>query len=482
MRWLVVALALCNASQAAGQGARGTLSSVGRYIELRPIARDTVDSAQVTTHPGGALEFDGRPVFCAAGTCTGYRSAPVAHALTTTHDLTVTAWGFGVTGLSLTAMVRARTDVGGDFAWPRSDDRFDAILAYVDFARDRYRLRAGRQRALTGLGFYSFDGIAALFDATSAIHVEAYLGRSLARALEEPRNTALSAVEQFVPGQQAWLLGTAAELSASGSSVALRYQREILSDRSGLLSERAALDFTSSQLPYVRIEGAADYDVAFGHVGKAHLTGRLPLQNGRVNVELTARRYMPFFELWTIWGVFSPVAYHEAELQAGWSARPWLGLWGRTAIRKYQDTDASIFGTAPRTETRLFALRAHADATPSWRIDGEARLENAFGAYLGSGELGAGWQASQRLRLAAYATAFQQILEFRIGEAAVLGLGASADYALRENIQASAGATLYRQRYQNRPSGANWNQQRAWLSLEWRFGRDPGLRAQEPSP
>lgn len=479
MKRLALLLLLCMAAPAGAQSFRGTLTNMGRYIEIRPITRDTVDSAQVTTRPDGGLDFEGRPVVCLASVCTFYRPLEVEHAITTTHDLSLTAWGFGIEGVSFTTMLRARSDAGGDFTWPRSDDPFDAILAYADFAREKYRVRAGRQRAVSGLGFYSFDGVDALYQATDAINLEFYVGRSLARALEQPRNTALGGLESFVPGEQAWLIGGASELSVGGSTVALRYQREILSNRGALLSERASIDVASSQLRPVHIEGAADYDVGFGHFGKAHLTARLPLHDNRINIEVTGRRYMPFFELWTIWGMFSPIAYHEAELQAGWAVSPWLGVWGRAAYRKYEDADAPVFVTGPKDDAKLFGLRARVDASSALRFDGDFRLENSFGAYLGSGELSAGWRAAERLRANAYVTAFQQILEFRTGEAAVLGFGASVDYDVLDDIGLSAGGTIYQQRFENRPTGTDWNQKRAWASLEWRFGRDPGMR-EEP--
>lgn len=469
---------LTTAVGASGQSLRGTLTNVGRYIELRTITRDTVDRTLVTTQPDGSMEFEGRPVFCQSQTCTFYRPADVKHALTSTHDLSVTSWGFGVEGVSATLLLRVRTD-GGDFTWPRSDDAFDAILAYADFARERYRVRLGRQRTISGLGFYSFDGVDARFEATSALGIEGYAGRSLARALEQPRSSALRPIESFIPDEDVWLLGGAAELNTKLHSLGLRYQRELWADRAALVSERAALDFSTRALSPLSIEGAADYDVAFGRLGKAHLTMRMPIDS-RVNAELSGRRYLPFFELWTIWGVFSPVAYHEAEAQGSWAANAWLGVSGSVGMRKYEDTDAPVFEGNPEDETRFFTLRARGVASPKLVLDGEVRWDNGFGAYLGSFELSASWQAVEQLRLGVYGTAFQQILEFRVGEAAVLGVGGTLDYDLNDQIWISAGGTLYRQNYDNRPSGIDWNQKRAWVSLGWRFGRDPGIAQEQP--
>jgi hypothetical protein len=440
---VLAATLLLIASSANAQSVRGSVTNIGRYIQIRPIARDTVDSAQVVTAPDGSLEFEGRRVFCSAGTCTFYRPADIQHALTTAHDLSATAWGLGAEGLSATVLLRVRTDADGSFTWPRSDDAFDAMLAYADYAREKYRVRLGRQRTASGLGFYSFDGIDARYDVTSLVSIEAYGGRSLARGLEEPRHTALNAVESFLPDQNAWLVGGAAELNYDASAVALRYQRELWGDRSGLVSERASLDFTTGILRPLQLEGAADYDIAFKRLGKAHLKARLPLEGGKYNIELTGRRYLPFFELWTIWGVFSPIAYHEAELQANAALLPRLGVTASASFRKYEDADAPVFLSGPEDDAQLFTLRARFDATESFALDGEVRFENSFGAYLGSGEVNGTWSPSERLRATAYLTAFQQILEFRTGEAAVVGLGGSLDFELTRDIVFGGGGTVY---------------------------------------
>jgi hypothetical protein len=480
-RLLLLTLLLAATGEANAQDFRGTLSNMARYVEIRPIARDTVDSLNTTIDQNGRPSFEGRPVFCQGRTCTFYRPEPVEHTVAMSQDLSVTGWGFGVEGLSATVFLRARQELAGDFTWPRYDDPFDAVLAYAELARERYRVRAGRQRSLTGLGFYSFDGISAFVTPANWVNVELYGGRSLARALEEPRHEALGGIENFIPDNNAWLVGAAAELQAgNGMSGSIRYQRELWSDRAALISERASFDFRSSLLRIVNVEAAADYDVAFNRLGKAHVTLRRQLMQNRLSLEATGRRYLPFFELWTIWGVFSPVAYHEAELQAGWSATERIDVWAAASWRRYQDADAAIFIAPAEDESHRLALRGRARLNDAWMLDGEYRLESGFGAYLSSGELSAGWTPSERLRVGAYGTAFQQILEFRTGEAVVFGLGANIEYGINDALHLSGGGTFYQQAFDNRPSAVDWSQKRAWLGIEWTFGRDPGEEAIQP--
>jgi hypothetical protein len=454
---------------------------MARYIEMHPMTRDTVDSASTTVDENGRRVFEGRPVTCAAQTCTYFRPAPVENTVAMTQDLSVTAWGFGIEGLSANLFLRARQDVGGEFTWPRYDDPFDAVLAYAELAREHYRVRAGRQRSLTGLGFYAFDGLSGLFTPRDWINLEVYGGRSLARALEDPRHEALAGVENFIPDNNAWLLGAAAELhGTNGMAGSIRYQREIWSDRAALVSERASVDFRSSVLQLVTVEAAADYDVAYNQIGKAHVTVRRQLLENRLSLELTGRRYLPFFELWTIWGVFSPVPYHEGEVQVGWRATERFDLWGSASLRSYEDADAAIFVSPAKDRTHRLTLRGRGRLNDELSIDGEYRMERGFGAYLGSGEASVTWTPSERMRLGAYATAFQQIFEFRTGEAAVMGAGATFDVALTGYLQLTGGGSIYHQSIDNRPSAVDWNQKRAWLGVEFGFGRDPGAGAVQP--
>ena len=72
---------------------------------------------------------------------------------------------------------------------------------------------------------------------------EVYGGRSLARGLREPENEALRPLDDFFLDKSVVLLGGSVGARLFGVDADARYQREILSDRSSLVSERASLDF-----------------------------------------------------------------------------------------------------------------------------------------------------------------------------------------------------------------------------------------------
>jgi hypothetical protein len=72
-------------------------------------------------------------------------------------------------------------------------------------------------------------------------------------------------------------------------------------------------------------------------------------------------------------------------------------------------------------------------------------------------------------------TAFQQILEFRVGEGRVWGGGLTAGLDLPWRARVDGGAALYRHAPQGRATGSPWNQTRVWTSLSVAFGDEPGV-------
>jgi hypothetical protein len=462
---------------ALGQGARGTATTTVRYISLRPIALDTVPRSE-TVDVDGVPTFEGQPVTCLAdgSTCVLYRPLDVAHGVVATQDVSATAWGLGLEGLSATLLVRGRADLDGDFVWPRSDDHFDAVLAYAQLQRSHYRIRAGRQRTLSGLGFSGFDGLDIAVDPLDWLRAEAYGGRSLARGLSEPRNEALRGIEDFILDQDAYLFGGFVSLRPRpGTEVGVRYQREIFADRIGLVSERGSVDLRSDLGGPVRLDAAVDYDFAFARLGKAHLTLRSALPGDWGLVEVTGRRYLPYFELSTIWGFFSPAAYHEVEARATVVRWAPLTAWASAGWRKYGDPEIAVFGPSITDESQRYSVGGRLQAG-SVTAFGEYRIETGFGAYLSSGDVEVRWTPVRRLTLLARGAAFQQIAQFRIGEQVVLGGGLGLDARLPAGLRLRAGADLYRQAYENRPSQADWDQLRAYSILSIPFGEDPGMR------
>jgi hypothetical protein len=462
--------------RAEAQEVRGRSQTTTRFLEMRPITRDTVPRGQVTQLPGGTFEYQGVPAYCLEGICFYYRTLPREEAVAVTQDLSFTAWGLGVQGLSATMQLRGRTRLGGDFTMPRTDDPFDAILAYAELSRPVYRLRVGRQETFSQLGTPGFDGLDALVTPNDWLRLEAFGGRSLGRALYEPRSSALRGTDDeiFLLDDMVYLLGGEVGVDNGASSAALRYQREIFGNRIGLLSERAGLSARTLALRPLSIRGAAEYDFAFGRIGKVNLTLAVPLPAQRVMVELTTRRYQPFFELWTIWGFFSPVAYHEAELRTTWSPGRTYSIWATGAYRGYGETEAQIFGNPLKSEAWRGSTGGFIRLGDQTMLSGAYEIEGPVGSIISSGNATLAWRPSDRVDLSLRGVASQQIEEFRIGEGYLLGGGLGLGAELRDGMHLSGGFDLFRHTHENRPTAVDWNQRRGWMMLQFDFGREAG--------
>lgn len=474
---LAAAASLAAAGPARAQDVRGHSLTTFRYLEVRPLGRDTVPRSQVTERPDGTLEFEGRPVTCVGDRCEFLASRPVERTALVTQDLQFTSWGFGVQGLSATVHARGRESVEGDFRWPHSEDHFDVLTGYVELSREDFDVRLGRQRVQSGLGFSSYDGLSLEGDPLDWLTLEGYGGRSLARGLHDPRHEALKGLTSFLPDRNAYLLGGAARVEpTAGASLEARYQREIWSDRSGLVSERASLDGRTTLLRPLAVEASVDWDVGFERLGKSRLSVSLPAADGALLVKAEARHYVPYFEMWTIWGFFSPVGYDEVEGRVRWTAGRDLALWGSAGRRWYGETHASGFGPP------LSDAGWRASVGGQWRpgpvaFGGSYRVEKTPGAFLSAGQVTARWSRGEWLDLSLRGSASQQIEEFRVGEGMVAGAGASANVAVTPALSVSGGVQGYRRFFDNRPGAVDWNQLRAWTRVRVSVGGDPALSA-----
>lgn len=471
---VVILLGVAAPTAALGQDVRGSVRATANYLEIAPMRQDTVARAAVTDDPDLGPVFEGRPVTCVlVDRCTFYRADDPVAAVGLAQDVSATAWGLGVRGLSVTAFGRVRQDVGGDLSLPRADDSFDLLLGYAELTRDRWGVRLGRLRSMAGLGFAGYDGAEVRLDPGAALRLTGYAGRSLARGLEESRETVLEPIESFVPDGDAWLFGAALRWRHGGDAgVEVRYQRDLMSDRSVLLSERAALD-ARVRVRAVEFEVSADYDVALASLGKAHLSAVLPVRDALV-LRATARRYRPWFELWTIWGFFSPVAYHEAQLEAGWSVAAHTQVRAGFAWRAYQDAHATVVFDPLEDD----AIRATVGAvTTQGPVTASAtyRLERAVGAFLSAGDAEVRWRPIDRFEVGAQVGATQQIMEFRLGDERILGVGGSVRWRAGDRVVAAGGATLHAHQLADRPATGDWDQLRGWAALEIAFGDDPAL-------
>jgi hypothetical protein len=304
--------------------------------------------------------------------------------------------------------------------------------------------------------------------------VEAYGGRSLARGLREPSNSALEALDDFFIDHGVLLVGGSASLRSLGIVATARYHREILWDRSSLVSERASLD-ASTVLSRVRVTGSVDYDFSFEQVGKAELTASAPFDRGRWLVEVSGRRYVPYFDLSTIWGFFEPVSYSELLGRVSWAPRSELGVWVAGGARTYGETGATVILEPMRDRGWRADAGARWQPVPGWALQGRYELEWGPGGFLNSADASVRYDVTDRLGASVNVLSFQQVEEYRLGEGRAYGVGASADYDWNDKISLMGGFSLIRHRDGGNVFTSPWNQARAWTSLRFDLGTDPGL-------
>lgn len=472
---MLVVLAACAGTWAppvSAQGVRGELSATASYLEYRTVVRETIPESLV---PGDGITRvldDGTVVTCVpGGDCYYYRAGDVSGVSPLTQDLRLTAWP-GYRGVSGHVHLRGR--YGSDALWPRSSQRFEALSAYVDFQRRAYRVRAGRQPRMSGLGLYRFDGASVLWRGWKGLRVEAFAGRSLGGSLDQYRTGSLLAdADRFAPdtGSILWGIEGKARLGRrlSGS---LLYQRELRTDRMDMYTERVAFDGRWTGRP-LTADLSLRYDVAFGQFNEARLRLQRPVSR-TVVVAGDLRHYHPFFEYWTIWGAFSPVGYNEGRLSAFWRVRPGLRLTAGASYRDYEDTGVSsdiapIEGDGWRTH-----VGASWNRKP-WTASGTYSLYTGYGAFRSAVDAVVGRDFGPRIHLGVFGTGTQQFAEFRFGDGRTLGGGVQGRARVR-NASVDVSLGLYRQSYDNRPGFDDYNQFRGRIGVTMEFGSEPARR------
>ncbi|HET9438714.1 MAG TPA: hypothetical protein VFO52_01000 [Longimicrobiales bacterium] len=481
-RWFVLTACICGALPLQAQTVRMNGSTHMRYIELRPLVADSIDATLAIGEGLLRQTSDGRIVRCLPGEafCRDVRPGARISTIPLIQDVELSAWGFG-RGAYVFAQLRGRSALRGSALWPQADDALDVLAAYAELARGQFRLRAGRQWKVSGLGFYNFDGIALEARPFNVASIEVYGGRSLLRGLNESRTGgALESIEELAPPVAGLLLGVHARYQPSRlfalSSV---YQVDFRNDGGGLFSELLASDATL-RLGRFDIDGALEVDVAGAAINEARLRVRTPLAD-RFALQAELRQYRPYFELWTIWGAFSPVGYDEARAGVTWAdVAGRLVIQGEAIYRAYGDTEADESLAEFRHQGWGAALNASWSPAPDWRINAGYRAEAGFGAARREAQAGATRQLGERATVALQAVAFERLYEFRLDEGTVLGLGGEASLRVSERFQVVAGGASYWHLHGDALTGSDWNQRRASLRVQWSVGSEPGMLAGQP--
>ncbi len=471
---LVVAAGGSSPPVLAAQGYRGEARVTGMYLDLQTVVRDSLPESQV---PGDGVRrrlADGTIVRCTPGDfCRWYRSGPVESIPVAAQELKFSLWP-GIRGLSASFDILTR--FGTDSFWPRSDQDFDLITASVSFDRSQYRVRAGRIFTNNPLGYYNFDGASFLWRGFRPVRLLAYGGWYLAPNVDAPYTSSVFTSAEVIPPVKRGLLfgfdlGVRVDRNMAGNLI---YQRVVRTDPVQVYSER--LGFSArAQFGSTAVDALATYDLSYTQFNDALLRVNVPVVP-TLDVTFQVRHYLPFFELWSIWGAFSPVGFNEGLASLAWRI-PNVGLRLEVggAYRGYEDTHVNAsFANIKDNGWRAFGSVGWSHA--AWFGNFGYRAETGFGAVRYGGDLKFGRNFGPGTFLGIRGSSTQTFSEFRIGTQFVTGGAVEGAYAVGDFALTGSGG-VYRVTHDNRPQDEDWTQPRFDISVSYRFGHEPSTRS-----
>ena len=207
------------------------------------------------------------------------------------------------------------------------------------------------------------------------------------------------------------------------------------------------------------VAAGADYDLANTWFGNADAMVRYTTP--RITVTGGLRQYRPYFDLWTLWGVFSPVPYHAAD--GAVFVRPIRSLELRARGERYSYSDTET--ETPLVDVDNDGWRLGFGATYSlgqtWRFDAGYREEYGPGASSHGFDANVTWLPTTVLSINAYGSTLDRPLEFRFNDASVDVLGVDAEWSAGSQLRLAVGGARYWET-RDRPDAAafDWSQTR----------------------
>ena len=468
----LVALGIAlGASTASAQGFRGSFDMRGQSVATRGWLLDSIPRSEVVVGDGGGLySATGYAVACSAPNwCYFYAAGPRVQYAPLVFTTDVTAWGLGTAGLSAHLNFRMNANAGEE-AFAATTPAFQFWEGYLSYQHDWFGVLAGRQTITTRLGFAGFDGgRATLRYRKYGLEATGYAGLGLARSSSVGVNDPVTApLGDFIPGERNLIGGVLVGFVGGPVEAQAQWQRQVDRSTDYLMSDFLSGSAVIRPVPRVAVAGWLEYDLAQGWVGSADAEVRFTAP--RVSATAGYKRYMPRFDLWTIWPAFSPVPWNGVQASAIVSATRWLKLRGRIQWQEYENTGAeTALGSAAPTGT-VWAAGATVTALPRWTFDAGWMYERNFGAVATGGDASVGWNPFDAMVLRLYGAYSQRPLVYRFDDSYLTWAG--LDVSLRTTQQVLVGASIvYVNENRKRPDAAafDWNQTRVSAYVTYVF-------------
>lgn len=449
---------------AAAQGYQARLDTRWQVAAYRGVLLDSVAVADTVSLPGsGPTSPDGFAVECRPATshCTFFRPGATVRGSPVTTTATLTAWGVGLPGLSLHAVGRAGMDLGDAAAWLGGDPALQLLAGYLEYGAPRWTGRVGRQVLPSRLGSIGFDGAALVVrDARRGLELQGYAGWGLSRGAPLPvTSPALNPLDEFQPRRRQLVAGASAGWRTTPADVRVDYLREVDPRSDYFVSERVGMQGVLRPLRGMTVAAGADYDLAAGWWGSAEAS--LAYAYRSVHARLGARRYRPHFELWTVWGAFSPLAYRAADFSLGVRATAQVQLRARYERYEFERSDASTPLFAVERDGWRWEVGGTVTPAMGWTLDGAYRREFGPGAAAAGVAGSMTYTPSRRVSVTALASSVTRPLEFRFNDGLVRSYGVDAAVEATSRVQVGLSAVRYEESHRRPDAGAfDWNQVR----------------------
>lgn len=449
---------------AIAQGYNLRLTGGIQGVSFRGYTADSIPVDSVVTTGNGSLETPtGYAVTCTSGVayCNYWIPGPVQATAPAVAQAALTMWGLGLPGLRVQVNAFATTDFNEAASWPGTSPNFQLIEGYAEYAAPAWTVAAGRKLVSGRLGTYGFDGGQLTGRLASAgLQLSGYVGVGLAQGSNlYVSSSDVSPQGEYQPAQSPLVAGLLGSWNSPHAEITAEYRREVDQTTDYFGSERVAASATLRPYGAWSIVGGATYDMASATWGSADAA--LRFATPKLGVVAGYRRYAPFFELWTVWGAFSPVPYDAWYGSLSYQATKRLQL--RIRGESYQFDSAGA-------ETPLVQIE---DA--GWRVSGGAtyQLSNAWQAQLGYqnefgvGASSSGWDGSvtfaptSQYSIMVYGNSLSRPLEYRWDQSVVLVYGMQASVVARDNLTFAFTLARYDEDRQ-RPDAASfeWDQLR----------------------